>query len=161
MTWVKQLRKNTRFHFTDEIIEATIYLKISGFMATMKIQVFPNVQSISNVDVFLNNLSTAFVTHQPSIQKQDCRVLSAGTSTFQLIYFQTAKKAYNMLKQIIKNLYMNTTRMYLLSLISISVVYYGKYYLSSSSKMKGQGAGDKEGILIYISLSLSNLSFVA
>lgn len=56
---------------------------------------------------------------------------------------------------------MNTTRMYLLSLISISVVYYGKYYLSSSSKMKGQGAGDKEGILIYISLSLSNLSFVA
>lgn len=42
--------------------------------------------------------------------------------------------------------------MYLLSLISISVVYYGKY-LSSSSKMKGQGAGDKEGILIYISLS--------
>lgn len=55
---------------------------------------------------------------------------------------------------------MNTTRMYLLSLISMSVVYYGKYYLSSSSKMKGQGAGDKEEILIYILFSLSNLSFV-
>ena len=56
---------------------------------------------------------------------------------------------------------MNTTRMYLLSLISMSVVYYGKYYLSSSSKMKGQGAGDTEEILIYVSLSLSKLSFVA
>ena len=55
---------------------------------------------------------------------------------------------------------MNTTRMYLLSLTSMSVVYYGKYYLSSSSKMKGQGAGDKEGILIYILFSLSNLNFV-
>ena len=117
--------------------------------------------SISNVEFFLNNLSVVFVTHQLSIQIQDYRVLSAGTSTFQLIYFQIAIKACNMLKHIIKNLYMNTTRMYLLSLISMSVVYYGKYYLSSSSKMKGQGAGDTEEILIYVSLSLSKLSFVA
>ena len=66
-----------------------------------------------------------------------------------------------MLSWVTKSLYMDITRMYLQFLLAVLVVYYRKYSLSSELtdqlyyditllEMKGQGAGDKKEILIYL-----------